>query len=169
MNTDMRKSMICLATTFILLTTTASAQPPAPVSDMTPCEKIPTQIAVPDDFVIILRSGPVMASRGTTTTTKMNAAGQVTILSTLRSGTKKEEKESQKQVSKEAVRRIYAVVIGCRFFDLQKSYWNRRVIDGSVSGLNVTADGKSHGVNVHHYYVNRFTKIVSALNDAIIR
>ena len=57
--------------------------------------------------------------------------------------------------------------LACQFFDLDKSYWNKRVMDGSISSMDVTAGGKMHRVIVHHYAVTRFSSIVGALNTAL--
>ncbi len=83
------------------------------------------------------------------------------------SGAKKEQAVKERQVSQQAVRRVYATVLACQFFDMDKSYWNKRVMDGSVSSMDVTAGGKTHRVIVHHYAVTRFSSIVGALNTAL--
>ena len=152
----------------ILLTTAALAQAQVRVEDTTPCSKVlPERVKVPDDFSLVFRSGPVQAFRGISTITKLNASGQASIETIRRSGAKKEQAVKERQVSQQAVRRVYVTVLACQFFDLDKSYWNNRVMDGSVSSMDVTAGGKMHRVIVHHYAVTRFSSIVGALNTAL--
>jgi len=100
----------------------------------------------------------------------VTASGLVTIKSVQRSkgrAGKPEENSTERQISKQAVQRLYANVLACRFFELDASYWNKRVMDGSVASLEVTAGGKKHNVVVHHYPVDRFRTIVSALSEAL--
>ena len=155
----------------MLLATGALAQPPAQPQDTTPCRKIaPERLSVPDDFSLVFRSGPTHADWGTTTITTVNASGLATLKEVRRAkgrGGPREEKSTDRQISKQAIRRLYASVVACGFFELDKSYWNRRVMDGSVSSLQVTAGGKTHNVVVHHYPVDRFRTIVAALNEAL--
>jgi hypothetical protein len=152
----------------ILMAAVASAQAQVGVEDNTPCDNVaPGAVTVPDDFTLVYRGGPVQASFGITTITKLNASGQASIETIRNRGMKKEQTVNQWQVSKQAVQRLYANVLACRFFDLDKSYWNRRVMDGSVSSMDVTAGGKTHRVIVHHYPVTRFSSIVGALNTAL--
>jgi hypothetical protein len=155
----------------ILLATNAFAQRPAQPQDTTPCAKIaPARIAVPDDFSLTFRSGPTHASWGPSRTTTVFASGRVTIKEVQRSKGRaalREETTTERQLAKNAVRRLYAGVVACGFFELDKSYWNKRVMDGSTSSLEATASGKKHQVIVHHYTVERFRTIVAALNEAL--
>jgi hypothetical protein len=155
----------------MLLVTGALAQPPAQPQDTTPCRKIaPERLSVPDDFSLSFRSGPTHADWGTTTITTVNASGRATITEVRRAKGRsgpREEKTTERQLSKQAIQRVYASVVACGFFELDKSYWNRKVMDGSTSSLQITAGGKKHQVVVHHYTVERFRTIVSALNEAL--
>jgi hypothetical protein len=167
-----RVNAIHLSPTIIVLLTAiawadvAFAQPL--VRDTTPCDKIaPERAAVPPDFSITSRSGSAQAYRGTSTVTTLNASGQVTIKTVRRIGARKEETVRSRQVSQQAVQNIYANVVACHFFALEKSYWNRNVRDGWVSGMDVSAGGKTHSVSLYHYPVGRIQSIVSALNEAL--
>ena len=139
--------------------------------DSTPCRKDPPEkVAVPQDFSIIYRSGPTHADWGTTWNKSVNAAGVATVKQVRpirRRGAPREEKSEQKQLSKQAVERLYAQVVACDFFALNTSYWNQRVMDGWSSSLEVTASGKKHNVVEHHFAVARLSAIVRALNEAV--
>lgn len=154
----------------ILFAPSAFAQPTS-MQDATPCRKVAAErIAVPDDFTLTYRAGPVHASWGGSSITIVNASGLVAIKEIQRSKGRRgprQERTSEKQISKQAVRRLYATVQACGFFDLDKSYWNKRVMDGSVSSMEITAGGKKHQVIVHHFAVERFRTIASALSDAL--
>jgi hypothetical protein len=155
----------------MLLASNALAQPPAQPQDTTPCRKVaPERLSVPDDFSLTYRSGPTHASWGTSRITTVYASGRATITEVQRSKGRagpREEKTKERQLSKQAIQRVYASVLACDFVALDASYWNRKVMDGSTSSLAVAADGKKHQVIVHHYTVDRFRSIVSALNDAL--
>jgi hypothetical protein len=155
----------------MLLATGALAQPPAQPQDTTPCRKIaPERLSVPDDFSLSYRSGPTHASWGNSRITTVYASGRATITEVQRSKGRsgaREEKTTERQLSKQAIGRLHASVVACGFFELDKSYWNRKVMDGSTSSLEVTAGGKKHQVVVHHYSVERFRTIVSALNEVL--
>lgn len=159
------------ASVMIVWATAALAQPPAQLQDTTSCRKIaPGRISVPDDFSLTFRSGPTHASWGGSQSTTVYASGRATITVVQRSkgrGGPREEKSTERQLSKQAIQRVYASVLACDFFELNASYWNKRILDGSTSSLAVTAGGKKHQVIVHHYAVERFRSIVSALNDAL--
>lgn len=102
--------------------------------------------------------------------TTIYASGRATITEVQRSKGRagpREEKTTEQQLPKQAIRRLYASVLAYGFFELNASYWNKRIIDGSTSSLEVTAGGKKHQVIVHHYSVERFRTIISALNEAL--
>jgi hypothetical protein len=155
----------------VLLATSALAQPSVLAQDTTPCGKVEiAPVSVPDDFTLIFRSGPTHADWGTTTTTMVKASGLVTLTERgKRRGSPREEKSTNQQISKQAIGRLYATVMACGFFELDKSYWNRSVMDGWVESLQVTAGGKTHNVVVHHYPVSRFQMVISALNKALAK
>jgi hypothetical protein len=166
-----RVTFLLSAGILALLTASPWAQAQTEGRDTTPCRKVaPGPVAVPDDFSIVYRSGPTHADWGTTWTTSVNAAGLATIkqVRPIRGrGGPREEKSQQKQLSKEAVERLYATVVACDFFALNTSYWNRRVMDGSSSSLEVSAGGKKHNVVEHHFAVARLYAIVKALNETV--
>jgi len=154
----------------ILLCGAAGAAAQPVLSDMTPCREIAKPTAVPDDFSLTYRSGPTHTDWGTTTITIVRASGLATITEQRRAkkpGGPREQIVHDRKIAKTAVQHLYATVQACDFFALEASYWNRRVMDGSSSSLQVTAGGKSHMVAVHHYGVKRFSTIVSELNAAL--
>jgi hypothetical protein len=161
-----KKIVLLLAVLLALLTANGLAQPPQP-TDSSPCGKVdPRQVRVPADFSLQYASGPSNPGRGATVIQKVTAAGEFTVSKwRRRQGLPVVVKQSH--IPAEAVKRIYAQVLGCRFFELEPSYWNRRVIDGGTQRLSVTADGKTHQVTVHHYQVTRFNAIVSALEREV--
>lgn len=160
-----KKVSLLVAVMLALLAANGLAQPPQPV-DNSPCGKVdPRQVRVPADFSIQYTSGPAHVSWGTTTTWQVTAAGEFTVSERRRAQPRGAPPVVVRQghIPPEAVKRIYAQVLGCRFFEMEPSYWNRRVMDGGTQRLAVTADGKEHRVVVHHYSVVRFKAIVSAL------
>jgi hypothetical protein len=167
------RGIACLlaAKIMILLATSALAQAQVWPQDTTPCREIaPEQVTVPDDFSLVFRDG---GWRGATTITKVSASGYATIdieeprRSGIGGGRPEITKTTRRQLSEQAIRRVYASVLACRFFELNESYWNTKVLDGWSESLNVTAGGKKHNVNRHYYRVNRFESIVSALKQAL--
>ena len=166
-----RVRLLLSAVVLVFFATNALAQPQTEARDTTPCRKdAPEKVAVPQDFLIVYRSGPTHADWGTTWIKSVNAAGLTTIkqVRPIRGrGGPREEKSEQKQLSKQAVEHLYAQVVACDFFALNTSYWNRRVMDGWSSSLEVTAGGKKHNVVEHHFAVARLSAIVRALNEAV--
>jgi len=65
------------------------------------------------------------------------------------------------------VRRVYARIIACEFFDLKQNYRNQNMLDGGVSSVTVTANAKTHRVTVYYYDVPRYESIVSGLGEEI--
>lgn len=163
--------LLLSAAVLVFFATNALAQPQTEARDTTPCRKdAPDKVAVPQDFLIVYRSGPTHADWGTTSIKSVNAAGLATTnqVRPIRGrGGPREEKSEQKQISKQAVEHLYAQVVACDFFALNTSYWNRRVMDGWSSSLEVTAGGKKHNVVEHHFAVARLSAIVRALNEAV--
>ena len=156
-----------------LLISGASAYAQDSFRDTKPCGTIRLdQAKVPEDFAITFRIGPVQADRGTTTITKVLASGHATVEAAgwSRPGHRRTvETTKQRQLSALDLQKVYATVLACGFFELNQSYWNKNVVDGAVSSLDVTAGGKTHSVVIHHYPVTRFATIVSAVNEALAR
>ena len=159
-----KRVSLLVAVLLALLAADSLAQPPQP-RDSTPCEKVdPRDVQVPADFSIQYSPGPAHASWATTTW-QVNA-GEEFIVSEQRQGQPWGAPPvvvRQSLLGQEAVKRPYAQVLGCRFFEMAASYWNRRVVDGGTQRLAVTANGKQHQVTVHHYQVTRFNALVAAL------
>jgi len=172
------KSLIVLSAILLLLEAGAlpaqdkpSRTPPVPPSDMTPCTEVDTKgISVPPDFTIGYHSGPSHAHwPGRRVHVTVDASGVVKYFVGSASGTKGKPPEiplKQRKISKDQVKRIYAQVIACGFFELNRGYSNPRIRDGGYRTLSVTADGKTHNVGVHHFHVHRFSSIVDTLGKA---
>ncbi|MHC1728150.1 MAG: hypothetical protein AB9866_19455 [Syntrophobacteraceae bacterium] len=145
-----------------------SPTPPAPPSDMTPCTEVDIKgLNVPPDFFIVYRAGPTHGNRpGRRTHVAVDANGVVKYFVGSVSRTTGKPLElplKQRKISKEKVKRVYARVVACGFFDLNKNYRNPRIRDGGYSHLSVTAAGKTHSVNVSHSSVRRFSSIMDTL------
>ncbi|MFC2164282.1 ankyrin repeat domain-containing protein [Acidobacteriota bacterium] len=147
-------------------------EPPNPHDD-TPCKNVdPCQVEVPDDFYIVYVEGPTHAEWGPHTIVEVSANGQYATKE--RRYSMEDQKETTKiksegRMSAEAVKRIYAKVIGCGFFDMEKGYWNPDVRDGKREVIRVIADGKNHSVVVYYYEVKRFNSLRSALESEIFK
>ena len=125
------------------------------------------EAAVPSDFVISYVTGPLHAEWGGKRVLKVYANGDVVVTQGQRKdrlGPPAEETLYQK-IPAANVRKIYAHITACGFFDLEKQYWNRNVMDGGSEYLEVTANGKKHSVRVYYYRVERFRSIVSVLEE----
>jgi hypothetical protein len=68
-------------------------------------------------------------------------------------------------ISQDEVRRIYAQVTACRFFDLKDRYWNQKIRDGGSQSLKVTAGGKTNTVTTYYYVVERFNRIAALFQE----
>lgn len=154
----------------VLLATSSLAQAQVDLEDKTPCRKIgANKVVVPNDFSIIFRSGPQSRSRGgSSNIITITATGQVTDKTVFHGRRSQSAGEpSNLQLPEPAIGRIYATVSACRFFELSDSYSNNKVRGGSISSLEVTANGKTHNVSVRHYRVTRFQSISSVLHEML--
>lgn len=166
----MRISRLLSVSIMVLLATNSLARAQTVLEDKTPCRKIDThKVVVPNDFSIVWRSGPQSMSRGgSSNIIAVTAAGQVTDATVFHGrGSESAEEPSKLQLPEEAIRRIYATVAACRFFELRDSYSNSDIRGGSISGLEVTANGKTHNVSVRYYRVTRFQSISSVLHETL--
>ena len=134
-------------------------EPPNPHDDI-PCRDVdPSQVEVPDDFYIVYVEGPTHAEWGPHTIVEVSANGQYATKERRYSMADQKETtkiKSEGRMPAEAVRRIYAKVIGCSFFDMEIGYWNPDVRDGKREVIQVTTDGRNHSVVVYYYEVKRF-------------
>ncbi|MFC2157549.1 hypothetical protein ACFLT9_06900 [Acidobacteriota bacterium] len=141
-------------------------EPPYPHDD-TPCEEVDLlQIEVPADFSLVYSGGPTHAEWGANRSVTVAADGSYSIKESTFS--REEYKTVTKIISEgriptEAVKRIYARVVGCKFFELKTSYWNQEVRDGFRETMYVVAQGKTHYVTTYYYRVQRFESIHSTL------
>jgi hypothetical protein len=145
-----------------------SRAPPPLLADATPCVGVDMKaVSVPSDFSITYFSGPSHRNwPGRRTQVTVNADGVVKYFVGNAPRTKGAPPElplKQRKISKERVKRIFARVVACGFFDLKRNYRNPRIRDGGYRHLSVTADGKTNSVNVSYYSVTRFSSIVAAL------
>ena len=148
-------------------------QEPSYPHDDTPCEKVDLeQLEVPEDFYIVHSRGPTHAEWGADRSVAVAADGSYSIKES--SFSRDEQKEitkviSEGQISADAVKRIYARVVGCKFFELKKDYWNPDVNDGIRDVMRVSAQGKTHSVSTYYYRVRRFDSIHSVLIREVSR
>ena len=137
--------------------------------DSTPCgEARPEGFRVPPDFQITYASGPLHAGWGGGVTITAKANGRVEERQQLRPaqrGVRPGEKVTTYTISQDEVRRIYAQVLSCRFFDLKDQYWNQKVRDGGSHSLRVTAGGKTKAVTTYYYRVERFNCIAALFQE----
>ncbi len=148
-------------------------QQPSYPHDDTPCEKVNLEkLKVPEDFYIVYSDGPTHAEWGADRSVAVFADGSYSIKES--SYSRDERKEvikvfSEGRIPIDAVRRIYAHVVGCKFFELKKNYWNPNVNDGSRELIRVVAQGKVHSVCTFYYRVQRFESIHFALINEVSR
>jgi tetratricopeptide (TPR) repeat protein len=138
------------------------------VYNLTPCRIIETDtITVPEDFVITYVSQPLHAEWGGKSLLTVHANGDVVVTRERRKdrdGLPAEE-TTFKRISVVHVKRIYAYVAACGFFNLKEKYWNKDSRDGGSESLEITANGKTQSVTTYYYFVERFHAIVSALEE----
>jgi hypothetical protein len=145
-----------------------SPAPPPPTTNMTPCAEVDMKtVSVPSDFSIVYSAGPTHGNwPGRRTRVAVGTDGVVKYFVGNVPRIKSAPSElplKQRKISKEKVREIYARVVACGFFDLNKNYRNPRIRDGNYTHLSVTAAGKTHSVNVSYSSVKRFSSIVETL------
>lgn len=131
--------------------------------DSAPCGKAdPKGVSVPPDFEINYASGPLHADWGGGVSVTVLANGRVTEKEQnqpARRGVRPDEKVTTYTITKDEVKRLYAQVVACRFFELKDRYWNERIRDGGSQSLRVTAGGKSRAVTTYYYTVERFNRV----------
>ncbi len=133
---------------------------PAWPCDSTPCGRAdPGSVSLPPDFEMAWLSGPLHADWGGRLTITVQADGSVTEREQAQPaarGKGPEETITRYRLSQSQVRQLYAQVVACRFFELEKRYWNRSIMDGESSSLSVVAGGRTHEVTTYYYIVSRF-------------
>jgi hypothetical protein len=131
--------------------------------DSTPCGRENSEsVMVPPDFEITYTSGPLHADWGGGLTITAGANGRVTEKRQgrpERRGMRPDEKVNTYTISQNDVKRLYALVVACHFFDLKDRYWNQKIMDGGSSSLRVTFGGKTQAVTTYYYTVVRFNRI----------
>ena len=131
--------------------------------DNTPCSVVDMeQIEVPDDFYIAYTSGPTHAEWGADRSISVSADGSYEVRESRWSIEEKRRVTkviSQGKITLEAVKKIFSSVVSCRFFDLEKSYWNTDFNDGRRELMQVVASEKRHSVVTYYYNVRRFDSI----------
>ncbi len=135
--------------------------------DSAPCGKAdPQSVSVPPDFEITYAAGPLHADWGGGVSITVQANGRVTEKEQARPasrGVRPDEKITTYRLTQNEVKRIYAQVVACRFFELKDRYWNEKIRDGGSHSLRVTAGGKSRAVTTYYYIVERFNRITDLL------
>jgi hypothetical protein len=135
------------------------------------CGPIDENVAVPADFAITYSSGPTHAEWGSRRVTTLFANGNVVTeeIAPSRGGRPPSPQEQKPpvmtRVPQDGVKRVYARVIACEFFDLKQTYWNQNIQDGIVNNLTVTANARTHRVTVYYYDVPRFESIVAGMRE----
>jgi hypothetical protein len=137
--------------------------------DNTPCKSVNMKtVTVPEDFSITYITGPLHAGWGRKTVLTVTANGEVTQKEFSGSrGLPPKEKITKYFIKKEQIKKIYAQVIACDFFSLDKKYWNQHIRDGGSQYLEVISDGKTHDVTTYYYNVKRFSSIVHVFEQEI--
>ncbi len=139
-------------------------------TDTTPCRPDDAKgVKVPEDFTVTYRQGPYGLPVGRETSLTVRASGAFVIervtlqpaLDLQRPGDK--EVLVANWISADRLRRIYARLVACDFFRLQRRYDNHDIFDGRQELIAATAGGRSHSVGVHYVLVHRFSAIRSAL------
>lgn len=77
------------------------------------------------------------------------------------------EEKGRFQLPEPALRDIYRTIKQNDFFNLSERHRNDNVLDGSFAMLTITLDGKTHTVMTQNIEVERFDKIMIAINLAI--
>jgi hypothetical protein len=135
--------------------------------DSAPCGKAdPQSVSVPPDFEITYASGPLHADWGGGVNVTVQANGRVTEkeqTQPARRGVRPDEKVTTYTITKDEVKRLYAQVVACRFFELKDRYWNEKIRDGGSQSLRVTAGGKSRTVTTYYYTVEQFNRVTDLL------
>jgi hypothetical protein len=142
-----------------------SGKSPALNSGNAPCTEMDiTELTVPPDFLIFYKDGDSHGNRpGPRTHIEVHANGILKYFTGSWRGGSVQLPLEQREISQDNVKRIYAKVIGCGFFDLNEHYNNPRVMGGFSTYMSVTASGKSHGVSVSNTSEKRFDSVRKAL------
>lgn len=139
------------------------------------CGPVDLGVIVPLDFAITYTSGPTHADWGSRRVEKVYANGDAVIeeIPSVRGGQPPPPQDRKpmvvKRMSPDGVKRLYARVAACEFFDLKERYWNPNIRDGGVENITVTANGRTHSVVVYYYDVPRYASIVSAMREEMGR
>ncbi|MGA2938952.1 MAG: hypothetical protein ABSF52_17905 [Syntrophobacteraceae bacterium] len=157
--------LMCLATAGFPAQDELSGKPPALNSGNAPCTEMDiTELTVPPDFLLVYKSGDSHGNRpGPRTYIEVHANGILKYFTGRWRGGSVQLPLEQLEISQENVKRIYAKVVGCGFFDLNEHYSNPRIMGGFSTYMSVTASGKSHGVSVSNTSVKRFDSVFKTL------
>ncbi|MCB2188710.1 MAG: hypothetical protein KQJ78_20005 [Deltaproteobacteria bacterium] len=140
----------------------AAAQPCAPVSRAT--------LTVPPDFALTWSGGPTHAEWGAREAITLDARGRLQVRETRWDRPSRRDVVQVKLdqvITPAQVREVYALALGCGFFDLLPSYHNPQVRDGFVESLSLTAGGRTHQVSVYYCPVPRYQRLAAALRHLI--
>lgn len=123
---------------------------------------------IPGDLSIIYGSGATHAERGRTTR-RISADGVVVVEKSRRKPNGMERQKEYYQLTKAELQKIMRAIEKNDFFDLDKSYSNPRIRDGSSSYISVTMDNRTHSVSVINTSQKDFNEITSLINTIIGR
>lgn len=141
-----------------------------PETDYARCNKIdPSKVKTPEDFEIFYSAGPTHADWGGGESLAVTAGGDVTARkgNPGRMSPRETPAASEKtlRISPNQVKKIYAQVLACRFFQLEREYAVRGIMDGGTEFLRVRAGGREHSVSLRNTHVERFSRIVATLKS----
>ena len=119
------------------------------------------------NFSITSGGGPAHAAWGAANATTVNARGEVNQREDVRPEQTGTATATARTITREAVKRIYAQVVACGFFELEPTYRDPQVMDGGSNYVSVTANGKTHSVAMVNFDVDRVWSIVRVLREEI--
>ena len=164
----MKKTLIVLFAILVFSEAEAFSAAPGPNPENAPCTEINfKEISVPLDFVIVYDrgcrqcTGPALRTH-----VEVRADGTVKYFKgyVKASLPLQELPFEQRQISQEKVKKIYARVIGCGFFELREYYKNPNPrMMGDTWWISVAASGKSYTVMLYNTSVKKFDSILKTL------
>jgi len=158
-----RASFGLLLATVLSTTGNALAQPRLG-QDQSPCDG-PAAARAPADFALTITDGGGPGS-GFRSRLTIDAAG-VAVARSERPRTKIAASETRRRLSRAALDRIWSRVVACRFFELDKAYATRGILDGWGQTVTVSGGGRSHTVSVYMYRLDRLNQIVKVAREAV--
>jgi len=124
--------------------------------------------AVPEDFMISIRSAPRMpGSPAPALFLNIKADGAGTYYETTDTEKTNFELKNEFTLSRKAVEEIYDIVKKERFFDLKPTYRDPDVMDGDYAEIEIRANGRTYRVKTINVKVDAFDNIVRKVNQLV--